>query len=211
MKIENYKEIVASRIKFDEHVRNSIIYPVILDFEQRFHDVPIRISVGKDGELEYAKYEEQKRHLGQSWVKNDQTLHISEALRVINSYRGWIPNKVNGKYQETNKIVTIFFHYHKKLVLESDIILNPDKRPKCLDNSWRTVRTIQGKNGCDGIGRVLAIVNQDGIPEELEIYNVSGKTNARIVEGDFITLGKWSPAMFKGRSVKSQINLLIYT
>ncbi len=212
MKNRNHKEVETSQIEFNDHVRNNIIYPDLTDIEERFHNVPIRIMIGKDGELENAEYAEPKiRYPDQSWIKNDQIEYINEALRITKLYKNWVPNKVNGYYQKTDKIVTISFHYHKRMMIESDIVLNPDIRPKCLDNSWRTERTVQGKNGFDGLGNVLAIINHEGILEDLEIYNVYGKTNAHIVEGDFIALGKWSPAVFKGSCVKSQISLLIHT
>lgn len=70
---------------------------------------------------------------------------------------------------------------------------------------------IQGKYGSDGIGSILTIIDEMGNPSEIKCLEAHGKTNCKIVENEFLKLGKWNPAIKDGKSVKSQVLLTIYT
>ncbi|MDF1697565.1 MAG: hypothetical protein P1U56_17100 [Saprospiraceae bacterium] len=153
----------------------------------------------------YTKYPEQ------NWIKATDTEFIQEATAIIKAFDYWIPDKIDGQYINSERYFPICFYYHERTLNDPTIILNPDVRPKCLDTSWKYNKYVHSENGHDGAGTILAIINEDGYPESIESYHILGKTNKRIVEGNFKQLGQWKPAIHDGVPVKSQVSRYIYT
>ena len=211
MKIENWKEIGFATINFNEHLRNQLFYPKIEPGDDRFKVVPIDLTIGADSEI--IKIELSKTPTALS-NKYQYTLHpkfVDEAIKAIASFDKWVPNKINGDYQQTRKYLNISFFYHESILVDSDIYLNPDTRVSYPNKTDKYQLIVEGRHGCDGLGTILTIIDELGNPNDIRCLESHGKTNCEIVISEFLKLGKWKPAIQDGKSVKSQLSLTIYT
>lgn len=212
MKSDNSKEVFEAQNKFLEFVRASIKYPVQRNQQNRLLIVPLDFVISKKGEIisvEYSTEPRPKQMFGEFKYISEQK-YLDHAKYLINSYNGWIPNKNDGKYQVTNRFLPIQFYYHKNIFTESNIVLNPDIRAYYPDKSRRYRYLIYGEFGCDGTGEILAVIDKEGNPKLVECLQTNGKTNSLIVKSNFLSLGKWDPAIHKGNPVDSFIHLTIY-
>lgn len=208
--MENWKEVGESLIKFDEHVKQSIIYPSVDDPNSRFHIVPINIFISKNGNLDHIECNNNPPPPVGMSMYNYDSCFVQAAFKVIESFKQWVPEYKNKQYQFTKKYLPIQFYYHKNVFTDTTVILNPDKRTRYPQINRKYEYLINGKFGCDGIGYILAIIDETGMPYSLECLHTVGKTNAKIVQQEFLSLGNWEPALLHGKAVKSTLHTTVY-
>lgn len=212
MNIENRTEVNESWRKFKEHLSSSIIYPERKSHEHRLNIVPIDIIVSPRGILQSVTYHEHYPVRHSSYRYATENEFVKEAMRIATSFNGWVAEKVDGAFRETSYYKEVKFFYHKRALEDRSIVLNPDVRPRYPDvDSWRYKNGILAVNGCDGEGEVLAIVDEEGELQEVECLICHGKTNQEMVIGMLLQMGKWEAAVYQGKKVKTQMELIFYT
>lgn len=207
---ENWEAIRDSEINFQEHLRSTLIFPKIEGIQNRLLVVPIDLLITKEGILTAVEYSKSPPAMDRIFKYKYADQFLIEAKKVITTFDDWVPDKFAGEYQETRRYCPIHFFYHIATLTDPRVILNPEIRAKYENKTRDYEYTIQGKFGCDGIGEIIAIIDEDGNPKHIEYLSVVGKTNYQVIEEAFLKLGSWEPAKDQGKSVKSQIVLSIY-
>lgn len=208
---ENWEEIRNSKINFQEHLRSTLIFPKIEGIQNRLLVLPLDVLITKEGNLASIEYSKSPPAMNGMFRYKYADQFLIEAKKVITTFADWVPDKVAGEYQETRRYLPIHFFYHLATLTDPRVILNPEIRAKYANKTSSYEYTIQGKVGCDGIGEIIAVIDEDGTPTHVECLSAVGKTNYRMMEKEFLQLGNWEPAKDQGKSVKSQVVLTIHS
>lgn len=196
---------------FQEHVRANIQYPIVKKSKKRFYTVPLELVFGDSNALKQIDYYDSRTApLTLENTTNDEEF-IKLAKNIVKSYDHWNLERKEDNQIEQRTIVTVDFNYHLQSLTTNDVTLNPDKNADLQTKGDTYKRTVLNKFGCDGVGRILAIIDEKGIPTDLDCFHTVGKTNKDRIIKAFLELGKWNPAIKNGAVVKSQIEIVLYT
>jgi len=208
---ENWEEIRDVRINFQEHLRSTLIFPKIEGIQNRLLVLPLDVLISKEGILTAVEYSKSPPAMDRIFKYKYADQFLIEAKKVFATFDDWVPDKFAGEYQETRRYLPFHFFYHMATLTDPRVILNPEIRAKYVNKTSSYEYTIQGKVGCDGIGEIIAIIDEDGRPTHVECLSAEGKTNYRMIEKEFLQLGNWEPAKDQGKNVKSQVVLTIHS
>ncbi len=80
--------------------------------------------------------------------------------------------KLRGVPGKQERVFQFIFFYHLATLTDPRVILNPEIRAKYANKTSSYEYTIQGKVGCDGIGEIIAVIDEDGTPTHVECLEV---------------------------------------
>lgn len=213
----NQKEIYLNKFKFREFKQENQYYPNNTNFKKRFLEIDLKFIIDEKGNYKNIELFN-KKGLNKFYYpsikikKTKKTAYFEASKKLIDSYKNWIPHRNNKAYVEKLTIKTIQFFYHKDYFDSTkEFCLNPQKRASYKDkDSSLYGRLIRGNVGCDGIINLICIVEKDGSLSNFEFISIEGKGIQEWALEGLDQLGKWLPAMNKGRIVRSQLDLRIY-
>lgn len=219
LEYDNHEEIYLNKYKFSDFKREHLYYPENTTPKNRFLEVDIEFMIDENGKAKNIRLSESNIYRSRNcapnieYKKTKNKVYFDEAKKIIKNFNNWIPYRYNKKYVEGKALKKIEFLYHKDYFDDTkEFCLNPEKRAfyKNKQNDLYQ-RYINCKYNCDGVINLICIVEKDGKLSNIEFISCEGKGITEWAIKGLKELGNWEAATYKGKPVRSQIQLSIYT
>ena len=219
LEYDNHEDIYLNKYKFSEFKRENLCYPENTNPKNRFLELNVEFVINKNNQAKNIKLSTLNLYMSRHFYPNIQFKktknieYFDVSKQIIKNYNYWVPYRKDKEYVEGKVLIKIEFLYHKDYFdYTKEFCLNPEKKASYKDKKNDLYqRLINCKYNCDGVINLICIVEKDGKLTNIEFISSEGKGIQEWAIKGLNELGSWEAATNKGKPVRSQMQLSIYT